>query len=47
LEAKRTEEKVKLGPQTHSKLNMPKVPGSSEHFIMDEINKIVKREKKH
>lgn len=32
-------EAVKLGPQTHSKVDMPKIPGSSEYFILDEIKK--------
>ncbi len=30
---------VKLGPQSHSKVDMPKIPGSSEYFILDEIKK--------
>lgn len=32
-------EKVKLGPQSHSKVDMPKIPGSNEYFILDEIKK--------
>ena len=36
---------VSLGPQKHSKPGMP-LPGSSEHFILDEIEKNVKRTQK-
>ena len=44
--AKKADEEKKaisLGPQSHSKPSMPMIPGSSEHFILDEINKQVKR----
>ena len=32
-----------LGPQKHSKTGMPQIPGSMEHFILDEINKKIKK----
>ena len=33
---------VSLGPQKHSRPGMP-LPGSSNHFILDEINQNIKR----
>lgn len=38
--------KVALGPQKHSKLDMPKIPGSNEYFILDEIKKRIEFNKK-
>jgi hypothetical protein len=37
---------VALGPQKHSKLDMPKIPGQTEYFILDEIKKRIEFNKK-
>lgn len=50
LEAKekkqREEDEIKLGPQKHSKPNMPKIPGMGDHFILDAVNKRIENREK-